>query len=181
MMYSLCVYLLKSVKKKEAGERRRWGRIRIEGGLYRWVANHSDASYRNYTARVHLNAINNTPLIVSRHLAGHVFLSMRALRVSACARTTTRLERHGPRTGPAAFLRPPASFLTVLLSFFLFSKRRLHRLLRAPIKFAGCSAFISNRAFHRFQFCFVEIKFCFNKRYCRKKLMYGFQHVNFSI
>lgn len=172
------------LKKKEAGGRRRWGRIRIEGGLYRWVANHSDASYRNYTARVHLNAINNTPLIVSRHLAGHVFLSMRALRVSACARTTTRLERHGPRTGPAAFLRPPASFLTVLLSFFLFSKRRLHRLLRAPIKFAGCSAFISNRAFTDSNFALSRSNFVLISDIVRKKLMYGsvsISTVNFSI
>lgn len=172
------------LKKKEAGERRRWGRIRIEGGLYRWVANHSDASYRNYTARVHLNAINNTPLIVSRHLAGHVFLSMRALRVSACARTTTRLERHGPRTGPAAFLRPPASFLTVLLSFFLFSKRRLHRLLRVPIKFAGCSAFISNRAFTDSNFALSRSNFVLISDIVRKKLMYGsvsISTVNFSI
>lgn len=35
---------------------------------YGRLANHPDASYRNYTARVHLNAINNTPLIVSCHL-----------------------------------------------------------------------------------------------------------------
>lgn len=41
--------------------------VHLEGiyKLFARLANHSDASRRNYTVRVHLNAINNLPLIVS--------------------------------------------------------------------------------------------------------------------
>lgn len=85
----------------------------------------SDASYRNYTARVHLNAINNTHCIVPS--GRYVFLSMPYACV--CARTTTRLQ-WAPNWA-CSFSSSASQLLTILLSFFLFSKRRLHLLFDA--------------------------------------------------
>lgn len=85
----------------------------------------SDASYRNYTARVHLNAINNTHCIVPS--GRYVFLSMPYACV--CARTTTRLQ-WAPNWA-CSFSSSASQLLTVLLSFVLFSKRRLHLLFDA--------------------------------------------------
>lgn len=68
--------------------------LRIEGGPTDRLENHPDASYRNYTARVHLNAINNTPLIVPCHLASTFFSSLCPRRV--CERDA-RCVADGPR------------------------------------------------------------------------------------
>lgn len=99
----------------------------------------SDASYRNYTARVHLNAINNTHCIVPS--GRYVFLSMPYACV--CARTTTRLE-WAPNWA-CSFSSSASQLLTVLLSFFLFVFT--FSSMRAPMKFAGCSAILSNYTF----------------------------------
>lgn len=130
----------KTRKKHEEQRRkgvRRWVTHRRRPP-YGWLANHPNASYRNYTARVHLNAINNTPLIVPCHLAS-TFSSL-----MPCA-NTTRAMCAGPNWA-CSFSPVPASFSTVSVPFFFQETSPF--LERDPFKFAGCRRMPSFQIIH---------------------------------
>ena len=130
--------------------------LRIEGGPTDKLANHPDASYRNYTARVHLNAINNAPLIVPCHLASTFSSSLCPLCV--CERDA-RCVADGPRelglrlfsratsqlSNPGPVLRFPSSsfLLGQTSSVFEFARLSAHAIpfrIMCPRIRAHCDA-----------------------------------------